>query len=74
MVQGQSTSDIEVWHYDGSNWTPYAANDLTYDGNYASFTVTGFSGYAVTTAPEPATIVMLAVGLIGLLAYAWRRR
>jgi len=29
---------------------------------------------SVTGAPEPATLTMLITGLIGLLAYAWRRR
>ena len=36
------------------------------------------SGYAarliLTTAPEPSSIVLLAGGLLGLLAYAWRKR
>ena len=45
---GYSSNNLQVWHYDGTSWTSYAASDLTYDGNYASFTVTGFSGYAVT--------------------------
>ena len=44
-------------------WTPYNAQDLTYDGTYASFTATGFSGYAVTV-PEPGTLVLLAAGLL----------
>ncbi|NLF09848.1 MAG: PEP-CTERM sorting domain-containing protein [Pirellulaceae bacterium] len=30
--------------------------------------------YAAATIPEPGTIALLASGLIGLLAYAWRRR
>jgi T5SS/PEP-CTERM-associated repeat protein len=71
---GYSRNGLEVWHYDGSNWTPFAANDLTYDGTYASFTVTGFSGYAVTTVPEPSTFALLGIGAVSLLAYAWRRR
>lgn len=28
----------------------------------------------VTTVPEPSTVALLATGLIGLLAYAWRKR
>ncbi|MBN1588046.1 MAG: hypothetical protein JW888_00860 [Pirellulales bacterium] len=45
---GQSWDDLEIWHYDGADWTQFDAWDLTYDGTYASFTVTDFSGYAVT--------------------------
>ena len=71
---GYSSEGLEVWHYDGSNWTEFAANDLTYDGTYASFTVTGFSGYAMVAVPEPGTLALLAAGLFSLLAYAWRRR
>ena len=71
---GYSPNGLEVWHFDGSEWTPFAANDLTYDGTYASFTVTGFSGYAVTTVPEPGSMAMLVAGAVSLLAYAWRKR
>jgi T5SS/PEP-CTERM-associated repeat protein len=71
---GYSRNGLEVWHYDGSSWTEFAANDLTYDGNYASFTVTGFSSYAVTTVPEPSTLVLLGIGAVSLIAYAWPKR
>jgi fibronectin-binding autotransporter adhesin len=64
--------ELHVWHYDGSIWTPYSPFDLTYDGTYASFTVTGLSGYAVT--PEPGTLALLAVAMLGLIAWARRRR
>jgi T5SS/PEP-CTERM-associated repeat protein len=67
------SSDLRVWHYEGTSWTRFTPTDLTYDGTYASFTVTGLGGYAVT-APEPSTIALLAIGVLGLLAHAWRRR
>jgi hypothetical protein len=63
---------LHVWHYDGSVWTEYSPFDLTYDGTYASFTVTSLSGYAVT--PEPGTLVLLAVATLGLIGWARRRR
>lgn len=65
--EGYSSNGLRVWHYDGSEWAPYDALDLTYDGTYASFTVTGFSGYAVAV-PEPAMMALLSVVLLaGLL-------
>jgi T5SS/PEP-CTERM-associated repeat protein len=64
---GFSAADLGIWHYDGDEWTEYAPDDLTYDGQYASFTVTGFSGYAVTNVPEPATMAMLVIGGLAIL-------
>ncbi len=40
---GLDRSDLNLWYHDGSQWAEYAAADLTYNGDYASFTVTGFS-------------------------------
>ena len=68
-----SRDDLQVWHYDGTNWTPYDATDLTCNGGWASFTVTGFSGYAVTV-PEPSALALLLAAGLGLLIYARRRR
>ena len=62
---GKPANELDVWHYDGSTWTEYSPTDLTYDGNYASFTATGFSGYAMVGVPEPGTITLLAAGLFG---------
>jgi T5SS/PEP-CTERM-associated repeat protein len=69
---GKSLDAIEIWHYSGSVWSEYAASDLTYDGAYASFTASGFSGYAVVL-PEPGMFAILAVGLAGFLAYSRRK-
>lgn len=71
---GRSRDDLQVWHYDGSNWTSFDAGDLTYGGSYASFTVTGFSGYAIVTVPEPSTIVLLLAGAVCLAWHCFRRR
>jgi T5SS/PEP-CTERM-associated repeat protein len=71
----QSLSTLSIWHYDGSTWSAFTANDLAYDGTYASFTATGFSGYAVSgTAPVPipAAVWLLGSGLAGLVGM--RRR
>ncbi len=46
-------SDLHLWRYDGAAWSSFSANDVTCADGYASFTVTGFSGYAVSAVPEP---------------------
>jgi large repetitive protein len=65
-----SLSDLTVWHFDATNgWTKYDATDLAYDKTFASFTVDGFSGYAVSgTAPVPIppAFLLLGSGLAGL--------
>ena len=71
---GQSSDDLEVWHYDANGWTKYNENDLTYDGTFASFTATSFSGYAMVAVPEPGTLALLAAGLLGLLTCFRRKR
>jgi hypothetical protein len=40
--------------------------------NYNSQTST--SGNVTATVPEPATLLLLVTGLLGLLAYGWRKR
>jgi hypothetical protein len=73
---GNPASRLEVWHYDTGGWSEYAANDLAYDGSYASFTATDLSGYAMVAVPEPGTLALLVTAFsLGLLACArWKRR
>ena len=66
--------ELELWHYDANGWAKYDALDLTYDGAFASFTATGFSGYAMVAVPEPSTLILIAIVAISLLGRAWRRR
>ncbi len=66
---GRSRNDLTIWHYDGAAWSEFDATDLTCNGDYASFTVTGFSGYALITVPEPGTLALLIAGLLCILVY-----
>ena len=46
---------------------------LTFD-RYARPDGCVVDNFRVTTIPEPASLVLLATALVGLLAYAWRKR
>ncbi len=75
VADGTLTSDLHVWHWDGTDWTAFPAGDLNVGQGYANFTVTSFSGYAVSVVPEPSTLALLSMGAIGLLAYRrWQGR
>jgi T5SS/PEP-CTERM-associated repeat protein len=70
---GHDRDLLRVWHYDGASWITYAAPDLTCNGPYAGFTVTGFSGYAITT-PEPGTLALLLTAAVAAMGFARRRK
>ena len=70
---GWARSTFSLWHHDGTAWTEYEAPDLTYDSQYASFSVDRFSAYAVTV-PEPSTLAVLLTAALGLLAHRQRKR
>ena len=70
---GISRNDITVWQYEGNAWSQFDATDLTVNGGYASFTVTGFSDYALSTVPEPGTLALLASGFLSIFFYIRRR-
>jgi T5SS/PEP-CTERM-associated repeat protein len=69
---GGGLSDLRAWRYDGTVWSPYDTHVVYRDG-IASFTVTGFSGYAVSAVPEPGTWAMLAAGVAAVVLY-WQRK
>jgi T5SS/PEP-CTERM-associated repeat protein len=60
---GHSTQNMHVWSYDGTKWSEFTTDDLTYNGNYASFTTTALGCYAVTV-PEPGMLVLLTLGAV----------
>ncbi len=66
-------SDVRLWRFNGTTWQSYSANDLTCANGHASFTVTGFSGYAVSAVPEPSALALLGAGAWLAIA-AGRRR
>ena len=43
---GYSHDDFDVWGYNGNAWTALAANDLAFDGSFASFTAYALNGYS----------------------------
>ncbi len=50
---GYSRDELDVWSYNGTAWSAFTANDLTFDGNFASFTVTALNGYDYAIAGIP---------------------
>ena len=73
---GHAVESLNIWHYDDAgNWTEFDAADLTYSDGWASFTVDGFSGYAmIATVPEPTMLSMAALAGLALLALLHRKR
>jgi hypothetical protein len=73
--EGRSVDQLSVWSFDGSSWTKFAADDLSYNGTYSNFTVTGAAGtYALAAVvPEPAAAGLFAIWGVGILARRRRR-
>jgi fibronectin-binding autotransporter adhesin len=66
VSQELSISDLNLWRFDGTTWSPFSAIDLSCNEGYASFTSTGLSTYAISAVPEPSTIALLGFGVVGL--------
>lgn len=66
--------------FDGNDPPVSFANQTFYLGAIPTVSVCGFKGYidnfAIegTAIPEPGTFSLVTIGLLGLLAYAWRKR
>jgi hypothetical protein len=54
------------------NWQSDRAQTMTLSSPADS--ITGYWGMAVSQVPEPGTLAMLGTCLVGMIAYAWRKR
>lgn len=72
---GYDLADLSIWHLaDGeTEWTLHDAENVSYTDGWASFSVSGFSGYAITAVPEPATYAAL-FGCFALTLVMLRRQ
>jgi threonine dehydrogenase-like Zn-dependent dehydrogenase len=81
---GNARLGIAAWGTSPSQHYVSSSAITVHAGDYIDFFVDKYNGSltndltvvhaTISEVPEPATIVMLASGLIGLLAYAWRKR
>lgn len=82
-ISGSGTGTLTQMTGTPSAWTNYTFQftasattqaTLNFTNHIMSGEGTFLDNVVVTATPEPGTLVLLIVGMIGLLAYAWRRR
>ncbi len=66
------TGNAAVHHGSGTEETNYVKITLAVSG--ATSMSCGFDGLSLTTIPEPSTMTLMTIGLVGLLAYVWRKK
>ena len=69
--QGAGTNTMSV-----ATITGYGTNGVGALGSFSTSIVGNdcMLNWAPTAVPEPATLALLAAGLVGMIAYAWRKR
>jgi hypothetical protein len=66
IVTGPGIGPVQSYYYNLDSSLSYPT--ISYAGAYIG------PSFEYTTVPEPGTLVLLGMGGLGLLAYAWRRR
>ena len=70
-------SEVKTWAQGNFNGDDYVdISDLTLLSHYWGLSTSSFEEAlaSIGTVPEPTTFAMLIAGLVGLVAYAWRKR
>lgn len=70
LGMGFDAEDFSLWHLEetpGAEWTLLFPDTVSYEDGWVSFSVAGFSSYAVTAVPEPSAFALLG----GILAFGW---
>jgi autotransporter-associated beta strand protein len=75
LAANYNDSTFRVYTANGDTFQELSANVWTYANMDQKWTFTQATGtLAVSAVPEPSTIAMVVTGLLGLVAYAWRRK
>jgi hypothetical protein len=73
IFASQATGTLTISHLSVAAGDKLYLREGSKDAGVAGYYDTTFT-MTVTSVPEPSAIILLAGGLIGLLAYAWRKR
>jgi probable HAF family extracellular repeat protein len=74
LIGNVPLSSLQIEHFENGSWVIPSNQVVDPINDTITFTTDSFSPFALSTVPEPSTLVFLGIGAISLLGYAWRRR